>query len=56
MMVQGAFIYYGLKNIIHWDPFTAGIFVITINNGAEDGRNRSFRIQSVDKGQSEAQN
>lgn len=54
MMVQGAFIYYGLKNIIHWDPFTAGIFVITINTGAYMAEIVRSGIQSVDKGQSEA--
>lgn len=54
MMVQGAFIYYGLKNIVHWDPFTAGIFVITINTGAYMAEIVRSGIQSVDKGQSEA--
>mgnify|MGYP002508452868 CR=1 FL=1 len=54
MMVQGAFIYYGLKNIIHWDPFTAGIFVITINTGAYMAEIVRSGIQSVDKGQTEA--
>ncbi len=54
MMVQGAFIYYGLKNVVHWDPFTAGIFVITINTGAYMAEIVRSGIQSVDKGQMEA--
>lgn len=54
MMVQGAFIYYGLKNIVHWSPFAAGIFVITINTGAYMAEIIRSGIQSVDKGQTEA--
>lgn len=54
MMVQGAFIYYGLKNIVHWSPFTAGVFVITINTGAYMAEIIRSGIQAVDKGQSEA--
>lgn len=54
MMVQGAFIYYGLKNIVHWSPFAAGIFVITINTGAYMAEIVRSGIQSVDKGQTEA--
>lgn len=54
MMVQCAFIYYGLKNILDWAPFTAGIFVITINTGAYMAEIMRAGIQSVDKGQIEA--
>ena len=54
MMVQGAFIYYGLKNIVHWSPFAAGIFVITINTGAYMAEIVRSGIQSVDRGQTEA--
>ena len=54
MMVQAAFIYYGLKNIVQWDPFTAGIFVITINTGAYMAEIIRSGIQSVDQGQTEA--
>lgn len=54
MMVQGAFIYYGLKNVVHWSPFAAGIFVITINTGAYMAEIVRSGIQSVDKGQTEA--
>lgn len=54
MMVQGAFIYYGLKNVLHWNPFTAGIFVITINTGAYMAEIVRSGIQSVDHGQTEA--
>ena len=54
MMVQSAFIYYGLKNIVHWSPFAAGIFVITINTGAYMAEIVRSGIQSVDKGQTEA--
>lgn len=54
MMVQAAFIYYGLKNVVHWSPFAAGIFVITINTGAYMAEIVRSGIQAVDKGQSEA--
>lgn len=54
MMVQGAFIYYGLKGILDWSPMIAGIFVITINTGAYMAEIMRAGIQSVDDGQTEA--
>jgi putative lysine transport system permease protein len=54
MMVQGAFIYYGLKGLLDWSPMVAGIFVITVNTGAYMAEIVRAGIQSVDKGQSEA--
>ena len=54
MMVQGAFIYYGLKGVLHWSPMVAGIFVITINTGAYMSEIIRAGIQSVDDGQTEA--
>ncbi len=49
MMVQGAFIYYGFKYIVHWSPFTAGVFVITINTGAYMAEIIRSGIQAVDE-------
>lgn len=54
MMVQGAFIYYGLKSVLDWSPLVAGIFVITINTGAYMAEIMRAGIQSVDDGQTEA--
>lgn len=53
MMVQAAFIFYGLKGVLDWTPFVAGIFVITINTGAYMAEIVRAGIQSVDKGQVE---
>ncbi|MFV0394493.1 MAG: ABC transporter permease subunit [Coprobacillaceae bacterium] len=54
MMVQSAFIYYGLKGLLDWSPMVAGIFVITINTGAYMAEIMRAGIQSVDDGQMEA--
>lgn len=54
MMVQGAFIFYGVKSFLDWSPLAAGIFVITINTGAYMAEIIRSGIQSVDKGQVEA--
>lgn len=54
MMVQGAFIYYGLKGVLNWSPMVAGIFVITINTGAYMAEIIRAGIQSVEDGQMEA--
>ncbi|MEG0410013.1 MAG: ABC transporter permease subunit [Erysipelotrichaceae bacterium] len=54
MMVQGAFIFYAGRSVFNWDPFVAGIFVITINTGAYMAEIVRSGIQSVDDGQAEA--
>lgn len=54
MIVQGVFIYYGLKPVLQWDPVTAGICIISINTGAYMAEIIRAGIQSVDKGQTEA--
>lgn len=54
MMVQGAFIFYAGRSVFNWDPFVAGICVITINTGAYMAEIIRSGIQSVDDGQSEA--
>ena len=54
MMVQGAFIFYLVRDWVAWSPFTAGIVVITINTGAYMAEIVRSGIQSVDIGQSEA--
>ena len=54
MMVQAMFMYYGLKPLLHWEPLTAGIVIISINTGAYMVEIIRSGIQSVDKGQSEA--
>ena len=54
MMVQAMFIYYILKPVIDWTPFTAGLVIISVNTGAYMAEIIRAGIQSVDKGQSEA--
>jgi putative lysine transport system permease protein len=54
MMVQAIFLYYILRPILHWDPLTAGLVVISINTGAYMAEIIRAGIQSIDKGQAEA--
>lgn len=53
MIVQAVFIYYSLKQVFHWNPITASIFIISINTGAYMAEIIRSGIQSVDKGQTE---
>ena len=53
MMVQSVFIYYGFRQLFHWTPIVAGIFVISVNTGAYMAEIIRSGIQSVDQGQSE---
>lgn len=54
MMVQAMFLFHLLKPIFHWDGFTAGLFIISINTGAYMAEIIRAGIQSVDPGQNEA--
>lgn len=54
MMIQACFIYYLLFPVIHWDPITAGLVIISINTGAYMAEIIRSGIQSVDPGQMEA--
>lgn len=54
MMVQAMFIYYFLKPVFDWEPFTAGFAIISINTGAYMAEIIRAGIQSVDNGQKEA--
>lgn len=54
MMVQAMFLYYFLKPVLHWNTFTAGLVIISVNTGAYMAEIIRAGIQSVDKGQNEA--
>ncbi|MDR2748838.1 MAG: ABC transporter substrate-binding protein/permease [Bifidobacteriaceae bacterium] len=54
MMIQAIFMFYILRPVIHWEPLTAGIVVISINTGAYMSEIIRSGIQSVDIGQTEA--
>lgn len=54
MMIQAVFIYYMLRPVLNWTPFTAGLIIISINTGAYMAEIIRSGIQSVDKGQIEA--
>lgn len=55
MMVQAMIIYFGIYDFgIKWDPFTAGLVVISINTGAYMAEIIRAGIQSIDAGQQEA--
>ncbi len=54
MIVQGVFLFYGLRPYFDWTPTVAGIFVISINTGAYMAEILRSGIQSVDVGQTEA--
>ena len=54
MMVQALFIYYLLRPVLHWEPITAGMIIISINTGAYMAEIVRSGIQSIDRGQIEA--
>lgn len=54
MMVQAMIIFYGFVGILHWDPVTAGLVIVSINTGAYLTEVVKDGIDSVDKGQMEA--
>ena len=54
MMVQAMFLFYLLKQIVHWTPLVAGLFILSINTGAYMAEIIRSGIQSVDNGQTEA--
>lgn len=53
MMVQAMLFYYGLYPVLHWNPLTAGLIIISINTGAYMAEIVRSGIQSVDNGQRE---
>lgn len=53
MMVQAMLFYYGLYPVLHWDPLSAGLIIISINTGAYMAEIVRSGIQSVDNGQRE---
>ena len=55
MMVQAMFIYYGAAMLfnIHWDMWTAAIFIVSINTGAYMAETVRGGILSIDPGQTE---
>ena len=55
MMVQAMIIYFGVFDMgLQWDPFVAGLVVISINTGAYMAEIIRAGIQSIDAGQEEA--
>lgn len=54
LIVQGVFIYYGLKPMLQWTPIVAGICIMSVNTGAYMAEIVRAGIQSVDIGQTEA--
>lgn len=54
MMIQAMFLYYLLKPILGWTPFSAGTIIISVNTGAYMAEIIRSGIQSIDKGQNEA--
>lgn len=54
LIVQGVFIYYGLKPMLQWTPVVAGICIMSVNTGAYMAEIVRAGIQSVDVGQTEA--
>lgn len=54
MMIQAVFIYYSLRPVLNWTPFTAGLIIISINTGAYMAEIIRSGIQSVEPGQTEA--
>ena len=54
LIVQGVFIYYGLKPMLQWTPVIASICIMSVNTGAYMAEIIRSGIQSVDKGQTEA--
>ena len=54
MMVQAVFLYYLFKPVLHWNNFTAGMVIISVNTAAYMAEIIRSGIQSVDKGQNEA--
>lgn len=54
MMVQAIFLYYFLKPVFHWNSFTAGLIIISINTAAYMAEIVRSGIQSIDNGQFEA--
>lgn len=55
MMVQAMIIYFGIYDMgLKWDPFVAGLVVISINTGAYMAEIVRAGIQSIDAGQEEA--
>lgn len=54
MMIQAIFLYYLLRNAIHWTAQEAGLVIISVNTGAYMAEIIRSGIQSIDKGQMEA--
>ena len=54
MMVQAVFLYYLFKPVLHWNNFTAGMVIISVNTAAYMAEIIRAGIQSVDIGQMEA--
>ncbi|MBR2684498.1 MAG: amino acid ABC transporter permease [Erysipelotrichaceae bacterium] len=54
MMVQAIFLYYLFRPVLHWNSFTAGLIIISINTGAYMAEIVRSGIQAVDPGQLEA--
>ena len=54
MMIQAVFFYYLLRDLVHWDMFTAGLYIISANTGAYMAEIIRSGIQSTDIGQTEA--
>ena len=55
MIVQAMIIYFGVFDLgLQWDPFIAGLVVISVNTGAYMAEIIRSGIQSIDAGQEEA--
>lgn len=54
MMVQAVFLYYLFKPVLHWNNFTAGMVIISVNTAAYMAEIIRSGIQSIDPGQMEA--
>ena len=53
-MVQAVFLYYLFKPVLHWNNFTAGMVIISVNTAAYMAEIIRSGIQSIDPGQMEA--
>ncbi len=54
MIAQAVFLYYGLKPVLMWSPFVAGIIIVSFNTSAYMAEVLRAGIQAIDPGQEEA--
>lgn len=54
MIAQAVFLYYGLKPVLQWSAFLAGLIIVSLNTSAYMSEVLRAGIQAVDEGQKEA--